>query len=124
MNALLIVLAMVSADVTLHPCETDLIQRVNVERTSRGLVALVLEPGLLISARNHCIWMSQSSRMVHSGGVAENIAMGQADSGQVMRSWMNSSGHRANILNPRYRSIGVAGFLSPRGTPFWCQQFR
>jgi uncharacterized protein YkwD len=36
---------------------------------------------------------------------------------------MNSSGHRANILNPGYRRIGVAAYATPEGTIFWCQQF-
>ena len=36
---------------------------------------------------------------------------------------MNSPGHRANILNPGYRRIGVAAYRTPEGTVYWCQQF-
>lgn len=38
---------------------------------------------------------------------AENIAAGQATPEAVMRTWMNSTGHRANILDPRFTDIGV-----------------
>ena len=40
-------------------------------------------------------------------GVAENIAMGQNSAQEVMNAWMNSPGHRANILNGGYTHIGV-----------------
>jgi uncharacterized protein YkwD len=56
--------------------------------------------------------------------VAENIAMGQPHSSDVVRSWMNSSGHRANILNGGHLRIGVAAYRTDNGTIFWCQQFR
>ena len=55
--------------------------------------------------------------------MAENIAMGQRTSNEVLNSWMNSSGHRANILNRSYRRIGVAAYTTPQGTIYWCQQF-
>ncbi len=46
------------------------------------------------------------------------------DSWAVVVAWMNSSGHRANILNPRNRRIGIAAYRTPGGTIYWCQQFR
>jgi uncharacterized protein YkwD len=62
--------------------------------------------------------------MVHtSAAVAENIAMGQRNSAEVLNAWMNSSGHRANILNPGHTRIGVAAYTTPGGTIYWCQQF-
>lgn len=48
----------------------------------------------------------------------ENIAQGQRTPRDVFVAWMNSSGHRANILNADYRSIGVAELAGPRG-PLW-----
>ena len=56
------------------------------------------------------------------GYKGENIAMGQQDPASVMDSWMHSSGHRANILNPNYDSIGV-GYSAEDGTPHWVQNF-
>ncbi|MFC5805649.1 CAP domain-containing protein [Streptomyces formicae] len=57
------------------------------------------------------------------GGLgAENIARGQADAETVMRSWMNSDGHRANIVNCEYRTLGVGVYLADGG-PWWTQDF-
>jgi uncharacterized protein YkwD len=53
----------------------------------------------------------------------ENIAWGQRTPKQVMNAWMNSQGHRANILNSNFSSIGVAYVQSPSGTPYWVQLF-
>ncbi len=79
---------------------------------------------LMRSARRHCAWMTNSRSMVHtSDAVAENIAMSQRSSEEVVNTWMNSSGHRANILNPGNTRIGVAAYTTPEGTIFWCQQF-
>jgi len=56
--------------------------------------------------------------------VAENIAMGQRTSQEVVRAWMNSSGHRANILDRGHRRIGVGAYRTAGDTIYWCQQFR
>lgn len=53
----------------------------------------------------------------------ENIAYGQRSAEQVMESWMNSSGHRANILNAQYTAIGVGVHRSASGTLYWVQLF-
>ncbi|WP_344444331.1 CAP domain-containing protein, partial [Kitasatospora nipponensis] len=52
----------------------------------------------------------------------ENIARGQVDPAAVMDSWMNSPGHRANILNCSFKEIGVGIHLGPGG-PWWTQDF-
>jgi uncharacterized protein YkwD len=53
---------------------------------------------------------------------AENIAMGQPTAASVMNAWMNSSGHRANILNCGLKSIGV-GVQYDSGGPWWTEDF-
>ncbi len=53
---------------------------------------------------------------------AENIARGQADARAVMEGWMNSEGHRANILNCDYKTIGI-GVHEGSGGPWWVQNF-
>lgn len=57
------------------------------------------------------------------GWAGENIAKGQRSSSQVMTAWMNSSGHRANILNTHFRKIGVGHFTTGSGIPCWVQLF-
>ena len=55
--------------------------------------------------------------------VGENVAAGYPTPRSVVRAWMGSEGHRRNILNCRYRHIGVGYAVSDRGTPYWTQVF-
>lgn len=56
-------------------------------------------------------------------GAGENIAWGFVSPEKVMEAWMNSEGHRANILDPDYRKIGVGYNKSSSGTGYWTQLF-
>ncbi len=108
----------------LHPIEARIIERTNSQRIHHGLRPLRVDRRLLSSARRHAAWMTNSHSLTHtSQAVGENIAMGQNSSAEVVNTWMNSSGHRANILNPGYTRIGVAAYVTPGGTIYWCQQF-
>jgi uncharacterized protein YkwD len=53
---------------------------------------------------------------------AENIAYGQATPAAVMTAWMNSPGHRANILDCTLTTLGV-GVTNGTGGPWWTQDF-
>ncbi|AEY65448.1 CAP domain-containing protein [Clostridium sp. BNL1100] len=53
----------------------------------------------------------------------ENIAMGQTTPEQVMKGWMNSPGHRANILKSSFTQIGVGVAKNSSGRLYWTQQF-
>jgi len=104
--------------------EQNIINFTNAERVRYGLAALEIDHNLMQSARQHASWMAQNQVLVHTRQpVAENIAMGQPSSQDAVRAWMNSSGHRANILNRGHRRIGVAAYRTVRGTIYWCQQF-
>jgi uncharacterized protein YkwD len=108
----------------MHPIEAQLLQRTNAERARYGSPPLRLDHSLLRSARQHAIWMTRTRSVQHTQlSVAENIAMGQHSAAQVIRDWMNSPGHRSNLLNPSYTRIGVAAYRTKDGTTFWCQQF-
>ena len=111
--------------VRLLAIEQNIIHYTNAERKRYGLAPLEVDAELLESARKHCAWMTRRRRLQHARrAVAENIAMGQRTSKDVVRAWMNSSGHRANILNRSHRRIGVAAYRTEKGTIFWCQQFQ
>lgn len=58
----------------------------------------------------------------YEGGVGENIAAGYPDAASVMEGWMDSEGHRANILNCDYSVIGI-GVADRDGTLYWVQNF-
>lgn len=110
--------------VELHTVERKIIERTNAERSRHGLSPLKVDEKLIKSARAHTAWMVHRRMLRHtSQSVAENIAMGQRNTHEVLRSWMGSPGHRANILNRSYRRIGVAAYVARDGTIYWCQQF-
>lgn len=109
---------------TLHAVEQSVIAQTNAERARHGLPPLAVDQRLVQSARAHTAWMTRARRLQHtSRPVAENIAMGQQTALEAVRSWMSSSGHRANILSRGHRRIGVSAFTAPDGTVFWTQQF-
>ncbi|MEA4815721.1 MAG: CAP domain-containing protein [Lachnospiraceae bacterium] len=56
-------------------------------------------------------------------GAGENIAMGQKTAEKVMDSWMNSAGHKANILNANFKNIGVGVYTDESGKIYWVQEF-
>lgn len=106
----------------LHPLQVRIVERVNVERRRRGMRPLVIDRRLMRSASRHARWMARSRNLQHTQeGVAENIAMGQENSAQAVESWMNSPGHRANILGG-YSKVGAAAFESADGAVYWCLQ--
>ena len=106
--------------------ENDVISRVNTERRSRGLNPLKISKSLMESARRWSGRQAEQKRMYHSGwpGIGENVARGQKNPSEVMRAWLNSPGHRANILNPRYSEMGAGVVVASDGQPFWTQQFK
>jgi uncharacterized protein YkwD len=112
------------ASFSLHPVEQNVIAQTNAERARHGLPPLAVDQRLVQSARAHTAWMTRARRLQHtSRPVAENIAMGQQTAMEAVRSWMSSSGHRANILSRGHRRIGVSAYTAPNGTVFWTQQF-
>lgn len=104
------------------PIEEALLERVNQHRIVNGLKVLVLDPVLKLRARRHCEWMTRNG-MVHSNEGAENIAAYYSTVESVMQGWMNSSGHRSNILNPGWTRAGMVGYVGSNGVVYWCQQF-
>ena len=114
------------------------IELVNQERTSRGLQPLVKDDRLMVAAAARAKEISQRYSHTRPNGsecftilwhlgidyayAGENIAMGQRTPEIVMNDWMNSSGHRANILNENYDCIGV-GYTMVDGHPYWVQLF-
>ena len=57
-----------------------------------------------------------------SWGTAENIAYGQQTAQDVMTGWMNSPGHKANILSANFKELGVGHYVK-NGTHYWVQNF-
>ncbi|QGH34876.1 LysM peptidoglycan-binding domain-containing protein [Gracilibacillus salitolerans] len=118
--------------------EHQVIQYTNQEREKNGLAALKPDWQLSRVARYKSQDMQQNNYFSHQSptygspfnmmrdfginyrSAAENIAKGQETPYQVVQAWMNSSGHRANILNDSYTHIGV-GYV--RSGNYWTQMF-
>ncbi|MCK1798818.1 CAP domain-containing protein [Streptomyces sp. XM4193] len=121
------------------PVEAEVLNLVNQERAKAGCQPVTADTRLASLARDHSRDMDERDYFSHTDpdgntpwdraaarGItnlgAENIARGQADARAVMDSWMNSSGHRANILNCDYKTLGVGAHEAPGG-PWWTQAF-
>jgi uncharacterized protein YkwD len=59
----------------------------------------------------------------HASSAGENVAYGNVTADQMMTMWMNSEGHRENILNPSYTAIGIAAVADPDGRWYGVQDF-
>lgn len=108
-----------------YDVEKRLLERINQERARYGLRALILDPVLHMRSRIFCGYMARRALAIaHSDDPsAENVALGQSSADEAVNTWMNSPGHRANILNPNYSITGISAYSGPNGNTFWCQQF-
>ena len=117
----------------------QVVELVNAERAKAGLSPLSLHNGAADAALVRAQELKRSfshtrpdgsncnTALDQAGisyrGYGENIAYGQRSAEEVMQGWMNSSGHRANILNRSFTSIGVGHYKDSSGTDYWCQLF-
>lgn len=110
---------------------------VNQRRAHAGLPALSFNGRLNTAAAVHSADMARRNRMTHIGSdgstpgvrlrragynwarVTENVAVGFSTPSSVVTAWMNSSGHRANILDRNVRAIGIALRYNSSGRAFW-----
>jgi len=121
--------------------EREVIRLVNVERAKVGLKPLSENVKLSKVARIKSQDMINKKYFSHYSptygspfdmmkkfgirftAAGENIAMGQKTPMEVMNAWMNSAGHRRNILNPNFTQIGVGVAKDSKGRLYWTQMF-
>ncbi|UOQ91985.1 CAP domain-containing protein [Halobacillus shinanisalinarum] len=114
------------------------VELTNAERAQEGLAPLELDVELSKVAKDKSLDMQQNDYFSHTSptygspfdmmkqyGIdyktaGENIAMGQTTPEQVVQGWMNSQGHRENIMNPSFTHIGVG--YAEQGN-YWTQMF-
>jgi uncharacterized protein YkwD len=119
--------------------EAAVLALVNQARAAAGCGAVTADPALAAVARAHSADMRDRDYFAHTSpeglspfdraeqaGIdysrAENIAYGQADAAAVMKAWLESPGHRANILDCELTKLGV-GVAEGTGGPWWTQLF-
>ena len=121
--------------------EAEVVRIVNEERGKVNCPALTADDRLTTAARGHSADMAArnyfshttpegvefATRITNAGyrwsGAGENIAKGQRTPADVMNSWMNSAGHKANILNCGFKNIGVGVAADTQGSLVWTQNF-
>ena len=126
---------------TTSALETEVFNLVNQERQKAGLQPLKMSDKLISLAEMKAQDMAQKNYFSHTSptygspfdmlqryGVSyrsagENIAAGQTTAQSVMTDWMNSSGHRANILNSSFTEIGVGYYAGGSYRTEWVQLF-
>lgn len=119
--------------------EDRILELVNSERTSRGLTALTRNTLLAAAAVTHAVDMRAGGFFSHTGSdgssvsgrattagyvwtaIGENIGQGDISAEAMMDLWMNSDGHRANILNTSFTELGVG--IDTSGSTLWVQVF-
>ena len=127
---------------SVNSMEKQVASLTNSERKSAGFGSLTLDSQLSKLARMKAEDMAKNGYFSHTSptygsafdmmkkyGVSyrtagENIAKGQKTPEAVMNGWMNSSGHRANILSSTYTHIGVGYAKDSKGNTYWVQIFK
>lgn len=110
----------------------DVLEMVNSQRQAQGLSALTMDEdlmeGAMLRAAETSLLFSHTRPdgtrcfTVSNKAMGENIAAGSSTAEGTMNQWMNSQGHRENILNTRWSSMGV-GCFETNGRYYWVQLF-
>lgn len=122
-----------------HAYIKEVVDLVNIERAKEGLAPLTIDTKVQAAAQVRAKECEQRFSHTRPNGTSfstalkeqnvsyrsagENIAWGQKSPQEVVTAWMNSSGHRANIMNKNFTTIGVGYYENARGTDYWCQLF-
>lgn len=112
--------------------ESDVITYTNNNRVNDGKVKLKSQSCVDRYAESWASWMAENKTMKHQSMskilnacdlrmVGENIAYGYSSGKSVVAAWMNSTGHRSNILKSGYRLIGVGAKQDENGR-WWVSQ--
>ncbi len=130
--------------VSLTPEEQEMLDLVNEERMRESLAPVTWCPALARSATAHSQDMAAENYFEHESldgrevadraksqgydfqTVGENIAVGQRDVAEVMQGWMDSPGHRENIMKPDYTHLGsgvATGDFKGQQSIYWTQNF-
>ena len=121
--------------------QQQVLDLVNAERAKRGISALTLDSSLSSVATKKSQDMIDKNYFDHTSptygspfdmmkqfgisyrSAGENIAKGQKTPQEVVDAWMNSEGHRKNILNPNFTNLGVGIAKDSNKTTYWTQMF-
>lgn len=117
----------------------EVLRLINIERQKEGLSALTTSSSLTDAANKRAIEIKELFSHTRPDGsscfsvldefnvnyrsAGENIAYGQKTPKAVVEAWMNSSGHRANIMSSKFGKVGIGCYVGSNGTLYWTQLF-
>ncbi len=128
------------AEFKLTADEQAVLDGTNAERKKAKLDPLTADPKLTEAARAHAANMAKQEKLDHTlddqtvadrvkaagytfRRVGETIAWNQPTPKDAVAGWMDSAGHKANLLHAEYTHIGVAVAKNTKGEPYWVQVF-
>jgi uncharacterized protein YkwD len=120
--------------------ESDVVTMTNQQRALNGCAPVTADSRITTAARAHSTWMAGTGTFSHVGNGgssfdariraagyptprSENIAWGYRTGADVMDGWMNSAGHRANILDCSAKTVGVGVAYAANGNPYYTEDF-
>jgi uncharacterized protein YkwD len=116
---------------------SEIVRLVNVQRVAAGMAPVAENAALDAAATGHSQDQARRHVMTHTGSngstagqritasgyawksYGENVAAGWPDTASVFNAWMNSAGHRANILHASFTDVGVAAVTANNGVIYW-----
>jgi uncharacterized protein YkwD len=118
----------------------DIVYLTNKQRALHGCKAVRIDARLTKAARGHSAWMGRTGAFSHTGNArstfaariksagyprprSENIAFGYRSGLEVVKGWLASPGHRANLLDCSATTVGVGAVYAANGTPYFTQNF-
>jgi len=118
----------------------DIVYLTNKQRALHGCGAVHVDARLTMASRAHSVFMARGGAFSHIGQggsdfayriraahyprpFSENIAFGYRTGLDVVKAWMASPGHRANLLNCKATTVGVGAVYAANGTPYYTQDF-
>ena len=129
-----------AAAVSTTQLQGDIAYLTNKQRALHGCKAVRVDARLTTAARGHSAYMARTGAFSHTGlrnssfayrikaasyprPLSENIAYGYRTGVDVVKAWMASPGHRANILNCTATTVGVGAVYAANGTAYYTQEF-
>jgi uncharacterized protein YkwD len=132
--------AKASDELKLSEDEQAVLDATNTERKAASLPPLTADPKLTEAARGHAANMAKQDKLDHTldghgvdarakaagytfSRLGENIAWNQRTPKEAVAGWMQSPGHKENLLNDQFTQIGVAVAKNVKGERYWVQVF-
>ena len=117
------------------PAGNAILAEINRQRVGRGYAPLTEDSRLTADATAHSRWMAATGNLTHTGAdgtpperlaavgygwsdYGENVAAGQTTAAECVGDWMQSTGHRANVLGP-FTEGGAAVAVAADGQAYW-----